>query len=62
MPSLTSSGRLANWKEADFLKTLRTGQTPEGKQLNTEYMPWRELGQMTDTELRAVWSYLRTLN
>lgn len=62
VPSLTKSGNLVRWTEADFIKTLRTGQTPEAKQLNTEFMPWRELGQMTDTEIQAVWSYLQTMN
>jgi mono/diheme cytochrome c family protein len=61
VPNLTPSGDLAKWTEVDFFKALRTGQTPNGKQLNTEHMPWRELGQMTDTELRAIWAYLQTL-
>lgn len=59
--NLTKSGPLANWQEPDFIKTMRTGQTPEGKQLDSEHMPWKELGQMTDTELRAVWTYLHTM-
>lgn len=62
IPGLTKAGTLARWQESDFVNALRTGQTPEGKQMNTEYMPWRELGQMNDTELRAVWAYLQTLN
>jgi hypothetical protein len=62
IPGLTKAGALARWQESDFVNALRTGQTPEGKQMNSEYMPWRDLGQMNVTELRAVWSYLQTLN
>ncbi|MCI0699257.1 c-type cytochrome [candidate division KSB1 bacterium] len=54
----------------DWIRAIRHGigvdgrpllLMPSGKQLNTEHMPWRELGQMTDTELRAIWTYLQTL-
>ncbi|MBI4339095.1 MAG: c-type cytochrome [Chloroflexi bacterium] len=59
--NLTPSGNLARWTEADFLKTLRTGATPEGKQLDSNYMPWKNLGRMTDDELKAVWLYIKAL-
>jgi mono/diheme cytochrome c family protein len=59
--NLTPAGRLPGWTEADFLRTLRTGLTPEGKQLDPEMMPWDILGQMTDDELRAVWLFLNSL-
>lgn len=59
--NLTPSGNLAKWTEADFFTTLRTGATPEGKQLNSEYMPWKNFGKMTDDELKAVWMFLQTL-
>jgi cytochrome c553 len=62
MPAnLTPAGNLARWTEADFLTTLRTGQTPEGKHLDPEAMPWRSFGQMTDDELKAIWLFLQTL-
>ncbi len=52
-------GRLAKWSEADFLAVLRTGKRPDGTALNP-VMP-RAFGQMNDTELKALWAYLRTL-
>lgn len=62
MPAnLTPAGHLANWTEADFITTLRTGVTPELKSLDPEAMPWRSLGQMTDDELKAVWLFLQSL-
>ena len=52
---------LAQWSEAEFVRTLRTGVTPRGNQIGNKYMPWKSLGQMTDDELMAVWLYLRSL-
>lgn len=51
---------LGNWSEADFLTAMRTGKRPDGSSLN-EFMPWRAMGQMDDTELHALWVYLRSL-
>jgi mono/diheme cytochrome c family protein len=59
--NLTPAGDLANWTEADFISTLRTGKTPEGRELNPEAMPWQAFGKMTDDELKAVWLFLKTL-
>lgn len=58
-PPLNSSGNLPRWTEAQFVTTLRTGVTPEGKQLDPSAMPWRALGKMNDTELKALFMYLR---
>jgi cytochrome c553 len=60
-PNLTPGGELANWTEQDFITALRTGQTPSGNQLDSEQMPWPQLGQMSDTELQAIWAYLNSV-
>jgi len=39
---------------------MRTGITPNGRQLSDE-MPWKYFGQMTNDELSAVWMYLQSL-
>jgi mono/diheme cytochrome c family protein len=59
-PNLTSGGELGGWSDADIVRALREGVTPGGRQLN-DAMPWRFYGQMTDDELAALVSYLRTL-
>ena len=59
--NLTPGGDLANWNEQAFIETLRTGLTPEEKQLNAQYMPWPTYSQMTDDELKAIWLYLQSL-
>lgn len=59
--NLTPAGHLANWTQEDFITTLRTGTTPEGENLNPEYMPWPITERMTDDELSAIWLYLSSL-
>ncbi len=60
-PNLTPGGELGSWTETDFINTIRTGQTPSGRQLDAEQMPWANFSQMSDTELQAIWAYLHSL-
>lgn len=55
--SATGIGR---WAEADFLRALREGIDPQGDSIHP-FMPWREFRRMDDTDLRAIYRYLRTL-
>jgi cytochrome c553 len=57
--NLTPRGRLGHWTEADFLKTLRTAKRPDGTELSS-VMP-RAFGKLNETELRALWAFLKTL-
>ncbi|MDX1613549.1 MAG: cytochrome c [Candidatus Promineifilaceae bacterium] len=59
--NLTPAGNLANWTQEDFITTLSTGVTPEGKVLDPQYMPWPITEPMTDDELTAIWLYLQSL-
>ena len=61
-PNLTSNGPLAEWSAAAFIATMRTGITPDGRQLDPADMPWPSVGQMTDDELTAVFLYLQSLD
>jgi mono/diheme cytochrome c family protein len=50
------------WTEDDFMSFFATGVRPDGRQVETLFMPWEPLGQaMTETELQAIWTFLRTL-
>jgi len=49
------------WALEDFMRTMRTGLTPEGKTLDVEAMPWDRFLFMTDEELEAIYQYLRSL-
>jgi mono/diheme cytochrome c family protein len=57
--NLTPAG-IGGWSEADFVRAMRTGVTPDGRRLNT-YMPWPYYAQMTDDELRALKRFLEAV-
>jgi mono/diheme cytochrome c family protein len=57
-----SSGNAAIWSEDEFRRTLRTGRTPEGRDLSLELMPWAMYAGMTDDELEAMWLWLESLS
>lgn len=59
-PNLTMGGELQGWTEADFLKLMRTGETPTGRQINPDFMPYESYGQLADEELQALWLYLNS--
>jgi mono/diheme cytochrome c family protein len=59
--NLTPGGELANWSEADFFKAMRYGQTPSGRSLDPNLMPWPRISLMNDMELRAIWLYLQSV-
>jgi len=61
-PSLTTESALATWTAEDFIATLRTGNTPDGRFLNPAFMPWQEYGRMTDDDLTALFIYLQSLS
>jgi cytochrome c553 len=57
--NITSAG-LGSWSEADFIKALRTGIRPDGRQID-QFMPWPYYAQMTDDELKAIWRFLQAV-
>lgn len=61
VPNLTPGGELASWTEAQFIQTVRTGITPGGHAINAELMPVKQIGSLTEAELRAMWMYLQSL-
>jgi cytochrome c553 len=59
-PNITPGGKINGWALADFAQTLRTGQTPDGRQLNAE-MPWAYYSDLSDVEVEAIFNYLQGL-
>ena len=51
---------LKGWSENDFIRALREGKRKDGTAIDNA-MPWKVYGQMTDTEIKAVWAYLQTV-
>ena len=58
--NLTANGPLSRWSLTKFRNTMRTGVNAGGHAINPKYMPWLAYRNMTDSELDAVWLYLRS--
>ena len=61
VPNLTPAGNLSKWSAEQFTTTLRTGLTPEGKQLQKEFMPYTAFTSLSDEEMTALYMYIKTL-
>ncbi len=60
-PPLVRGSTMETYDEEAFRTLFRTGQANNGRMIDEEAMPWKELGQMTDGELHAVWTWIRTV-
>jgi mono/diheme cytochrome c family protein len=58
--NITPGGQISAWSEADFIKTMRTGINPAGKQLDS-FMPYKFIGRLSDDELKAIYLYLKSV-
>lgn len=61
VPNITPAGNLGSWAKEEFIATMRTGITPEGKPLAPTFMPFGAIGKMSDEELKAVYLFLASL-
>ncbi len=61
VPDITSHGNLGNWKVEEFLNTLKTGKTPEGRLLDNNFMPWESMAHFSQMELESIYIYLNSL-
>lgn len=60
-PNITATGRLKDYSEGDFITALQTGKTPDGRQLQNEYMPWEMTKSFTEEELKSLYLFLNSL-
>ena len=61
IPNLTTAAHLGKWSSDQFVTTIKTGKTPEGRLLS-DYMPWKMMGKaMNEDELKAIYLYLHQL-
>lgn len=51
---------LGKWSEADIVKAVRTGVRPDGREL-APAMPWRAYAALSDSDARALATYLKSL-
>lgn len=59
-PNITpdSDTGIGRWSEADFTRALRDGISPQGEHYYPAF-PYTSYTQLTDADLRALWTYLR---
>ncbi len=57
--NLTPTG-IGTWTKPDFVRALRDGLLPGGVPIDS-FMPVRLTKQMSDTEIDALWAYLKTV-
>jgi cytochrome c553 len=60
-PNLTPGGEMGDWSEAEFIQTMRTGVSPHGHAIDSEFMPWEAFAKYSDDELKALWMYLQSV-
>lgn len=51
---------IGKWTEANFIRAMRTGLTPDGRVLDAQ-MPWEAFQKITDRDLKSLWVYLKTI-
>lgn len=61
-PAIARGGVIESYDEDAFRTLFRTGQARNGRMIETDRMPWNSLGKMTDDELHAVWTYVRSVS
>lgn len=62
VPDISNTGAVGRWNLEQFVSVFRTGTTPEGKVLDSEFMPFAGLGAHSDQEIEAVYNYIKSLN
>jgi cytochrome c553 len=60
-PNVALRAEANGWTDEEFVSTMRTGVTPDGRTLNQEWMPWDVFGKLTDDELTALWRHVQAL-
>lgn len=60
-PDLTPNGNLNQWSQEEFLTAMRSGMTPDGRQMDPAFMPWKDYGRLSDDDLTALYLYLQSL-
>jgi mono/diheme cytochrome c family protein len=58
---LTPRGDFAKWTFEEFRKAMTTGERPDGRIMNSQFMPWTSTAAFNEMELRALYNYLKSL-
>lgn len=52
---------IGTWTAEEFVQGMRNGQHRGGGRPIQPPMPWQNIGQMTDADLAAIFSYLQSI-
>jgi mono/diheme cytochrome c family protein len=52
---------IGSWSREDFFRALKEGRRPDGTELQAEYMPWPNMGQLYEDEMEALWMYVSSV-
>lgn len=58
---ITSTGNPGKWTHEEFILAMHTGETPEGKKLKPQEMPWTITLSFSKEDLTALHLYLKSL-
>lgn len=53
---------MAKYSLEDFKKILRTGITPDGRQIESKNMLWKITKELNDLETNALYKFLKSLD
>lgn len=60
-PNISGHGPVGGWTLKQFETALRQGKTPTGHTLDNSKMPWKNFASFSDTEIQALYAYLKTI-
>lgn len=61
VPNISATGNPGKWTRAQFITTLRSGKTPEGKMLDGQFMPFAGVASFSDDEIGSMYDYIMSL-
>ena len=61
VPNISATGNPGKWTRAQFIETLRSGKTPEGKMLDGKFMPFAGVAPFSDDEIGSIYDYIMSL-
>jgi len=58
---LRPNSNFAKWTFEEFKTAMTLGETPDGRKMNPQFMPWTSTAAFHETELKALFNFLKSL-
>jgi len=59
-PPSPGLGGVRAWSATDWETFAQTGRTPDGRDVNPQFMPWTAIGKLSPEERLAIYLYLHS--